>query len=180
MLPIKCIFGQGYCYISSLVFTTDFYRQQSLPRDGVPWYCWNCFSQALLGRNTPYKLRMRHKNWLDIETNEAEFPSTFSEHRPYAISKHQSQPSPPANLACNLASTFPKHPSKILLPSAVHLEERLIVSQSVNQSGKQSVRQSVGQAGTQTETHSLGFFSGTLGYQQWEKREPSEQAMVQW
>ena len=56
--------------------------------------------------------------------------------------------------------------AKILLPSAVHLEERLTVSQSVRQSGKQSVRQSVGQAGRQTgqtETHSLGFFRGGLG-----------------
>ena len=55
---------------------------------------------------------------------------------------------------------------KILLPSAVHLEERLTVSQSVSESGKQSVRQSVGQAGRQTETHSLGFFSGRLGFKQ--------------
>ena len=38
---------------------------------------------------------------------------------------------------------------EILLPFAVHLKERLVVSQSV--------RQSVGQAGKQTETHSLGF-----------------------
>ena len=48
---------------------------------------------------------------------------------------------------------------KVLLPSAVHLEERLTVSQSVSQSGQQSVRQSFGQAGRRTETHSLGFFS---------------------
>ena len=55
---------------------------------------------------------------------------------------------------------------KILLPSAVHLEERLKVSQSVTWSGKQSVRQSVGQAGRQTETHSLGCLGGRLGNKQ--------------
>ena len=60
---------------------------------------------------------------------------------------------------------------EILLPSAVHLQERLTVSQSVSLSGKQSVRQSVRQASRQhsntaTETHSLGFFSGRLGYNQ--------------
>ena len=42
---------------------------------------------------------------------------------------------------------------KILLPSAVHLEERLTVSQSVSSSGKHSVRQSVRQeAGRQKHT----------------------------
>ena len=45
------------------------------------------------------------------------------------------------------------HPQQILLPSAVHLEERLTVSQSLSQAGKQSVRQSVGQAGRQTGRH---------------------------
>ena len=44
--------------------------------------------------------------------------------------------------------------------------QRLTVIQSVSQSGKQSVRQSVGQADRQTERHSLGFFSGGLGYKQ--------------
>ena len=48
--------------------------------------------------------------------------------------------------------------NKILLPSAVHLEERLTVSQSVSQSGNKSARQSVRQAGRQTKKHSLGFF----------------------
>ena len=38
----------------------------------------------------------------------------------------------------------------ILLPSAVHLEERLTVSQAVPEAGQQSVRQ---------KTHSLGFLS---------------------
>jgi hypothetical protein len=42
---------------------------------------------------------------------------------------------------------FHTHITKILLPSAVHLEERLTVSQSVSSSDKQSVTQSVGQAG---------------------------------
>ena len=37
---------------------------------------------------------------------------------------------------------------KILLPSAVHLEERLTVNQSLSQ-----------QAGSETDTHSLGFLS---------------------
>ena len=41
---------------------------------------------------------------------------------------------------------------KILLPLAVHLEERLTVSQSVSQSGKQSVRQAGRQAGRQKHT----------------------------
>ena len=71
-------------------------------------------------------------------------------------------------------------PHKILLPSAVHLEERLAVSQSVSESGKHSGRQSVGQAGRQTETHSLGFFSGTLGYKQRGEQQLFEQAMVEW
>ena len=52
-----------------------------------------------------------------------------------------------------------KEQGQILLPSAVYLEERLTVSQSVSWAGQQSVRQSVRQAGRQTETHSLGFFS---------------------
>ena len=72
----------------------------------------------------------------------------------------------------------PKAPEKILLPSAVHLEERLTVSQSVSWSGKQSVTQSVGQTGRQTETHSLGFFSGRLGYKQRGDKQLSEHAMV--
>ena len=38
--------------------------------------------------------------------------------------------------------------NRILLPSAVHLEERLTVSQSLSQ-----------QAGSQSDTHSLGFLS---------------------
>ena len=62
----------------------------------------------------------------------------------------------------------------------MHLEERLTVSQSVSLSGKQSVRQSVGQAGRQTETHSLGFCSGRLGYEQREKLTLTEQAIVEW
>ena len=70
--------------------------------------------------------------------------------------------------------------SKILLPSAVHLEERLTVSQSVSYSGKQSVRQSVGQAGKQTETHSLGFFGGRHGYKQQGEQQLSGQAVVEW
>ena len=60
----------------------------------------------------------------------------------------------------NLCPERPDFLKKILLPSAVHLEERLTVSQSVSSSGKQSFRQSVRQAGRQGETHSLGFFSG--------------------
>ena len=71
------------------------------------------FLQALLGRNTPNKLLMRHTNWFGIETNEAEFPSTFFVHQPWAISKHQSQPGPPSNLA----STFPKLPRPSKIPS---------------------------------------------------------------
>ena len=41
-----------------------------------------------------------------------------------------------------------KHSQQILLPSAVHLEERLTVSQSVPEP-----------ASSQTDTHSLGFLS---------------------
>ena len=49
----------------------------------------------------------------------------------------------------------------------MHIEERLTVSQSVNQSGQQSVGQLVRQVGRQTQTHSLGFlFSGRLGFKQ--------------
>ena len=62
--------------------------------DGVPWYCLNYFPQALFGRNTP---------------------NTFSVHQPSAISKHQSQPSPPGDLA----STFPKHPRPSKFPRTV-------------------------------------------------------------
>ena len=49
---------------------------------------------------------------------------------------------------------------EILLPSARHLEERLTVSHSVNQSGKQSVRQSVGQEGRQPsrQKHTVWLF----------------------
>ena len=51
--------------------------------------------------------------------------------------------------------------TEILLPSAVHLEERLTVSQLVSYSNKQLAMQSVGQAGRQgsKQQHTgLGFF----------------------
>ena len=48
---------------------------------------------------------------------------------------------------------------KILLPSAVHLEERLTVSQSVNQSVSQASSQSGKQAGRQADRNTqFGFF----------------------
>ena len=60
--------------------------------------------------------------------------------------------------------------TKILLPLARHLEERLIVRESVSQSGKQLV----GQAGKQTgrQKHTVGlFFSGELQLQTvWSKK----------
>ena len=52
-------------------------------------------------------------------------------------------------------------------------------SQPISQSGKQLVRQSVGQAGRQTETHTLGFFSGRLGFKQWGAQILSGQATIE-
>ena len=51
---------------------------------------------------------------------------------------------------------------KNLLPSAVHLVERLTVNQSVSWADQQSVRQSVGQVGRLIETHnSIAFGKST-------------------
>ena len=100
MLPLNCIFGQGYCYNCALLFTTNFLswpmETTSLPPDGVLWYCWNYFSRAVLGRNTL---------------------NTVSVHQPKAILEHQSQPSPHSNLACNPATIFPNHPHPSKCPS---------------------------------------------------------------
>ena len=61
----------------------------------------------------------------------------------------------------NLAANWKR---EILLPSAVHLEERLTVSQSVSQSGKQSVSQTVSRASRQADRNTqFGFF-------QWQTR----------
>ena len=50
--------------------------------------------------------------------------------------------------------------TKILLPSARHLEERPTVGEPVSQAGKQLVKQSVGQAGRQTgrQKHTVWLF----------------------
>ena len=70
---------------------------------------------------------------------------------------------------------------EIPLPPAVHLKERLKVSQSARYSGKQSVTPSVGQAGRQTDRQKptvLGFFSDGLGYKQWGTPFVTEQPAV--
>ena len=69
---------------------------------------------------------------------------------------------------------------EILLPSALHLEESVTVSQLVSQSSKRSVKHLVRQAGRRKQTHGLDFFSGRLGFKQWGERQLSEQAMVEW
>ena len=74
---------------------------------------------------------------------------------------------------------FTKNLRKILMPLAVHLEERLTVSQqSVSQASSHSDSQSGKQAGRQKETHS--FFRGRLGYKQWGEQCLSKQGMVEW
>ena len=60
------------------------------------------------------------------------------------------------------------------------LGQPLPVLQPISQLVRQAVSQSVGQAGRQTKTHSLGFFSGRLGYKQQGAHRLSEQAMVEW
>ena len=59
---------------------------------------------------------------------------------------------------------------KILLPSAVHLEERLTVSQSVRQASSQSDR----------STHFGFFVSGRHGSKQWGDLRKPGQAVVEW
>ena len=59
---------------------------------------------------------------------------------------------------------------QILLPSAVHLEERLTVSQSVSHSGKQEGRQK----------HTRFFFQWQTRLQAVGKTDTSEQAAVEW
>ena len=70
----------------------------------------------------------------------------------------------------------PTHPGqKILLPSVVHLEERLAVSQSVSQASSQLDSQLGKQAGRQ-----FGFFSGRLGFKQWGEQLLLEVTAIEW
>ena len=45
------------------------WRQQSLPCDGVSWYCWNHFSQALLGKNTLNTLNQQQNSSHQTDSN---------------------------------------------------------------------------------------------------------------
>ena len=55
----------------------------------------------------------------------------FFVHQPKAISQHQSQPNLPANLACNLASTFTNHPRPSKIPSNFFKRRTPLVFQAV-------------------------------------------------
>ena len=73
--------------------------------------------------------------------------------------------------------------TQILLPSAVHLEERLTVSESVSYLGKQSITQSIGQAGgrqADRNTQFGFFFNDGLGYKQWGALCMPQQPAVEW
>ena len=68
---------------------------------------------------------------------------------------------------------------EILLPSAVHLEERLTpISQSVRPAVSQTVIRSSRQADRNTQFGP--FFSGRLGSKQWGGQLLSDQAAVEW
>ena len=53
------------------------------------------------------------------------------------------------------------------------------ISQLVRQAVSQAVSRASGQADRQTETHSLGFFSGRLGYKQWGAQCVGQQSAVE-
>ena len=59
-----------------------------------------------------------------------------------------------------------------LLPLAVHLKERLTVSQSVSRASRQADRQ--------TARHNLGLFSDGLGYKQWGAAGIPGWSVVEW